>query len=286
MMQPSCTNAAEAWTLFWSDQGRSSRCLARSPEVCERLDRHWAAFASTVSPWSSIIDLGCGSGAVGQALRRAEPRLHVTGIDLAGVAPSDEPGLVLTGNVAMESLPFPDGAFEAAVSQFGYEYADIEAAAAEVARVTAPNGRLSLLVHHEEGPVVAGFRRHRRAVEALTGVRTQAAFFAGNARALADRIAALEQECSNMSVVEAAGRGLYSHIGKDESGRLHVWKRFVEALAPELFMLDTLSFCRAEDRTVKEVVDPLAEHFQLNPPEALTLDGQPLAWIIEGTRFG
>jgi hypothetical protein len=86
-------------------------------------------------PMTRAIDLGCGAGAVGQVLRAEKPTLHVTGIDIANVPRSGDPQVELMPETAMESLPFADGAFGAAASQFGYEYGKPEIAAKEIARV-------------------------------------------------------------------------------------------------------------------------------------------------------
>lgn len=285
IIQPWCANVAEAWTLFWSEHQRTSRCLARSPEMCEQLDAHWKRFASTLAPSAKVIDLGCGSGAVGQAMRSAEPGLHVTGIDIARLPPFFGTGLDLRGGVRMESLPFPDGSFVAAVSQFGYEYANTKEAAREIARVLAPGAPLSLLVHHEQGPILGSLKRHRRVIEGICGVRVQAAFFAGDAGVLAERIAVLKREYSNDAVLQAAERELQTHIGRDETTRLQVWRTFVEVLMPELIMLDSLELCCVEGHTIRDVVEPLTEAFEMRPPQPLrTAAGEPIAWIAEGIR--
>ena len=256
MAEPARTITADAWTDFWAEQGPKSRCLARAPELSEPLDLHWRQFAAQLFPTTRIIDLGCGAGAAGRALRGAEPRLNVTGIDLAQVPQSDESGLRLLSNVAMESLPFADRSFGAAVSQFGYEYGKAGTAAEELARVLAPGARFSFLLHHPEGPLVTEMRKHRRAIEALCGLRVQAAFFSGNATALAERFADLKRECSNDPILAHAERGLHAHIADNQFQRLHIWKAVTEALAPELYMLDSLEFCCADDRDIRDHACP------------------------------
>jgi len=280
-------NAAEAWSIFWAEQGHSSRCLALSPDICDRLDSFWQGFASRLSRQTRVIDLGCGSGAVGRALRSAAPGLQVTGVDVARIAPSSQPGLELIANVAMESLPFPDAAFAGAVSQFGYEYAAApNAAADEVARVVARGGWLSFLVHHDEGPVIGAMRRHRRAIEGLCGSAIKAAFLAGDGGTLGGRIAQLKRECDNDSLVEAAGRALQGQVANDEAGRARVWNAVVDALAPELAMLRSLDLSAAGGRTIEAVMEPLARSFGLQPPRPLrTAADEPVAWIVEGLRL-
>jgi SAM-dependent methyltransferase len=288
MTQPQSMNAAQAWSLFWKQQGRESRCLALSPDFCERLDAHWHGFASTLPEGARVVDLGCGSGAVGRALRSARPELQVTGVDVAQIAPSRDPAIELMANIAMESLPFQDGAFAAAVSQFGYEYAAApDAAAEEVARVVARGGSLSFLIHHDEGPIIAAMRRHRHAIEGLCGAETRSAFLSGDAGALAARIAMLKRECANDSLLEAAGRGLQGQIGNDQAGRARVWNAVVDALAPELAMLESLDLSGTRGRSIDAVMKPLARGFDLQPPRPLrTAANEPIAWMAEGSRRG
>jgi len=274
---------AEAWTTFWMEQGPESRCLEGIPEVRALLDAHWRQFACALPPESRVLDLGCGAGAVGHALHRAMPGLQVTGIDIARVPHSAEPRLTLLSNVAMESLPFADGSFEAAVSQFGYEYGDQDLAAAEMMRVLVPRAPFSLLIHHPDGPIVAAMRRHRQAIEGLCGLHVQSAFFSGNADDLADRLAVLKRDCPD-PLLDQAAVGLQAQIARDESGRLQVWRAVAEALAPELVMLDSLDLCCGET-DINHIVMPIMRWFELSRPTLLlTRSGEPIAWAIQGSR--
>src|SRR3954471_4686800 len=84
----------DAWTLFWADSAQS-RCAAGAPEIWQALERHWFAFARSLSPGTRVLDLGCGAGAVGRLLLAARPDLHVTGVDSAQVPHSDHARLEL-----------------------------------------------------------------------------------------------------------------------------------------------------------------------------------------------
>jgi SAM-dependent methyltransferase len=233
-----------------------------------------------------VIDLGCGTGAAGRALHTANSQLRVTGIDVAQIPKSCEPALNLLTNVAMESLPFPDQSFGAAVSQFGYEYGEPQASAKELARVLMPGAPFSFLIHHPDGPIVRALRRQRRAIEGLCGLRVQAAFFSGNETALAERIAILKCQCSDDLLIEQAERGLQTQIHQDELGRLQVWKAVVEALAPELYMLDSLPLCCHEEHTIDDLVYPLTRSFEVKSAHELrSRSGEPIALIIEGVRL-
>jgi SAM-dependent methyltransferase len=276
---------AEAWSLFWAAQGPGSRCLAGSPELYKPLDQHWQELADGLPQGARVLDLGCGTGVVGRALLKKSPGIRMRGVDLARIPNSGDERLELLSNISMESLPFEEASFDAVVSQFGYEYGDPSRTAASISRVLVPAGRLSLVVHHPEGPLVAGMRRHRRAIEGLCGVRIQAAFFAGDPSALAERIATLKRECANDSIIDDAGRGLHQQIRNPEPGRLQVWKAVVDALAPELFMLDSLELCCVDDRSIDRLLEPLKGHFELAATKTLrTWRGEPIALVIEGTR--
>ena len=87
-----------------------------------------------------------------------------------------------------------------------------------------------------------------------------------DANALAERIATLKTECSNDPLVEAAGRGLQNQIRNNEAGRSQVWNAVVEALAPELIVLESLDLSRLRGRMIRDVVEPLTEAFEMRPP--------------------
>ncbi len=277
--------AADAWSEFWAAQGTVSRCLARAPDISEPLDAHWRRFAAQVPPSGRVIDLGCGAGAVGRALLSERSTLKVTGVDLADVPASGDKALELVPATAMERLPFADAAFDAATSQFGFEYGCADAAAKELARVLPPGAPFSFLIHHPEGPLVVDMRRHREAIESLCGLRIQAAFFAGNADALNERFAALKSEFANDRIVSDAERGLQAHVRADQLHRLQIWKAVSEALAPELFMLDSLDLC-SSDRQINSHIEPLTRWFDVRLPVVVqSRRGDPIAWEVHGTRL-
>jgi hypothetical protein len=185
----------------------------------------------------------------------------------------------------MEELPFGNGAFGAAVSQFGFEYGAAETTATELARVLTPGAPISFLIHHPESSIIEGMRRHRRSIEGLCGLHVQAAFFSGNAGALADRFAVLRRECANDRLIEDAERGLHAHLGKDELQRLRVWRAVAEALAPELVMLDSLALLGPGDGAIEQIVESLRKWFDVKRLTVLrSLREEPLAWIVEGER--
>jgi SAM-dependent methyltransferase len=94
--------------------------------------RHAQLFALTgVRPDSRIVDVGCGR----LGLRRHEPGLDITGVDVA--ARPDYPGPFVLADV-LDGLPFADGAFDLAYCSSVVEHvapSDRDAFAREVRRV-------------------------------------------------------------------------------------------------------------------------------------------------------
>jgi SAM-dependent methyltransferase len=155
-MAQDANQAAQAWTDYWrSGEGAS----------CHRGGAGEVSFESVWTPYFQglrgvdVLDLATGNGAV---LRRAlvnhsdakPSRLRVTGVDYAEITPSADLGRArMLGGVRLESLPFPNASFDAVTSQFGFEYADEERAAAEAARVLRNDGVIRLVVHARHGEV-------------------------------------------------------------------------------------------------------------------------------------
>lgn len=113
-----------------------------APRLCD---------AALVGEHQRVVDVGCGTGvAAREAARRVGPAGAVTGVDLnegmLAVA-RDRDDTIDWRLGRAEELPFGDGAFDAAISQFALMFVDDpDAAIAEMARVTRPGGRLAVAV--------------------------------------------------------------------------------------------------------------------------------------------
>ena len=111
---------------------------------------HELVHAATVRPGERVLDVGCGTGSVALAAARL-------GAVVTGVEPSDRLRTVAQNLAAQEALdltlrdgdaanlPFADASFDAVLSGFAVIFApDPRAAATEMLRVMAPEGRLVL----------------------------------------------------------------------------------------------------------------------------------------------
>jgi SAM-dependent methyltransferase len=122
-----------------------------------------------------VVDIGCGTG--NATLIVAEAGVDVLGVDpsdrlLAGAAQAaadaDLAATFAEGHAA--DLPVADGAADAAVSVFGLIFApDADAAAAEVARILSPTGRLVFSAWRPVGAIAEQVGLLRGALQEVTG---------------------------------------------------------------------------------------------------------------------
>jgi SAM-dependent methyltransferase len=277
-------NAKDAWTAFWQEPGQA-QCMAGAPDVVQAQAEHWWSFAASLAPGARILDLGCGEGAVARALLAARRDLRVTGVDFAKIPLLIHDQAELLSDTAMEALPFADGSFGAAVSQFGFEYSETNRAAKEMARVLVHGGKISLLIHHAESSIVAVSRARLNALVAFLAPTTRAAFCSGDAPAFDARMAALTKMHPRDAVIAALARSLPSRAGRAQAERLAIWRALEGALAPERCVLGALDVCCVAPGALDDWLAPLRGFFALRPASVLrTPSGRPLAWKIEGAR--
>ncbi len=275
---------AKAWTLFWQEQGAASRCLADArPDVRYLLNDHWAALAATLAPASRILDVGCGAGAVGRALLAARPGLRITGIDLAGVPAPGDRRIALLPGTPMEELPFGTGSFDAAVSQFGIEYGDIRAAAAELARVLRPGAPFSCVVHHAGSSVVRRSLARSRALAGLLGEPVRRAFLAADAVELDRQIWPVRRAAPGEAIVAEVAQALRGRLTRGAAERAAIWDAVAAALAPEREILAALEVSCVAPEQLGPWLAGLAGRF--DPCNASVMrrpDGEVIAWRVEG----
>ena len=157
--------SGQGWTHYWRE-GWAASCVPSSERAAREIREQWIRWFADLPNGSRLLDLGTGNGILlahaAAAAQRQGKRFSLTGVDLADIDParwlsSLPAGLRqarFLGGVAAERLPLADRAFDAAVSQYGLEYAELEPALAEVERILAPGGRLLWLAHAEDSSVV------------------------------------------------------------------------------------------------------------------------------------
>jgi SAM-dependent methyltransferase len=145
---------ADATTLYHASDGAAyERFLGR---WTQRLAEPFIAFANPPAA-TRALDVGCGTGSVALALAR---RGQAAGIDAARPYVDYARARPGAGAIAFEvgdarRLPYPDGAFGAALAQLVLNFVpDAAGALAEMMRVTAPGGTVAANVWDFRGGLV------------------------------------------------------------------------------------------------------------------------------------
>jgi SAM-dependent methyltransferase len=144
----------------WSGPGAAYEAVSRS--IADSIAH--AVRALDPQPGERVLDIATGTGWTAREV--AWRGAQVTGVDIAhdlvaaARARADAEALRIDFEVAdAEALPFADHAFDAAISTCGIMFAARpEAAAAELARVVRPGGRIALTTWRPDGNVFAMFR--------------------------------------------------------------------------------------------------------------------------------
>jgi len=99
----------------------------------------------------AVLDVGCGEGQVAR-LAAAGGATTVVGVDPTWnqvVVAAERGGGPAYARSGADALPFPDGAFDAAVACLVFEHIrEVDAAIAEVARVLRSGGRFCFFLNH------------------------------------------------------------------------------------------------------------------------------------------
>lgn len=165
------TAAADVWTRYWSGSGAKpgAGCLPNAAGPVEAAQKRvWQDFARRLPRGARVLDLATGNGVVLHWMAAVRRDLKLVGVDSAAALPPAPKGILLKAGVALEKLPFAEASFDAATSQFGFEYGEAGAAAAEIGRALRRGGSLLMLVHSRESEIVA---HNRSRAEALRWAR-------------------------------------------------------------------------------------------------------------------
>lgn len=163
----------QAWSTYWG-QGALHSCVGSFDErYSGAIGAFWDDVVAAMGAGERVLDLATGNGALPlRVWQRHGSAVRVDAVDLAALAPpwhvpAQHTSISFHPGVSMEALPFPDDAFDRVVSQYGFEYADRDAALAEALRVLAPRGRLAFVMHHAGSVLVTVGREELANIERL-----------------------------------------------------------------------------------------------------------------------
>lgn len=279
-------NARKAWTSIWGDQPAGSRCLeGASPALTAALLGHWTAFGRSLPFQARVLDVGCGGGAVAQWLTNTCDHTTFVGVDIAEVRSPGHPRIALLSNTSMEELPFEPQSFDAATSQFGFEYGRVRQAAGALARVLRPASPLSFLVHHSESVIVQTGRLRLLVLKALARPNLRDAFLAGDVRYVVQTINALKTANPLNKLLPVVEQALIRRINNALNEKVRAWDLIQTSIAPELVVLQALLTCAIPPMMIGRWVEPLHTTFDMAEPTVLRQnEKRPIAWVIRGEK--
>lgn len=124
-----------------------------------KYDRRWAFYVAAsihetlcrvpVRPSDRVLDIGCGTGALLQALRQKYPRIELTGVDTSAEMLAVAAGKLRHGArlclASAQQLPIRDDAFDLVICTSALHYfRDPPRALAEMGRVVRPQGLVAV----------------------------------------------------------------------------------------------------------------------------------------------
>lgn len=294
------TDEQAGWSGFWQGEPAASAgaTLANlSPDLRNRLDAPWAAFADALPAKARVLDLATGGGIVLDLLRRMRTDLALTGVDATPKLPT-RPGMTLRGGIWLDRLPFDNACFEAVTSRFGIEYGPLGSSASEAARVLRPGGALCLLLHHAGSKVLLHNRARRDALHWAareSGWVTKAVNLARTRKAIAMPTpptfrAAAASSVARFPTQPAAwefltGLAQVLELVPRADGEAAVLQLLARAEG-ELARLDALVAAACDTDRLAELTDALTQGgIELAPVRTVDeADGTPLAWHIAGRK--
>lgn len=150
------------WDLWWKDGVKASCLEGAKGGYTGETERRWGEVFAALPKGSKVLDVCTGNGAVAAIAQRTSDQrqlgLDITAMDRAKI----DPPRFVRGDKALKKITFlaerdvedtglPDAGYDIVTSQYGVEYADLDRALPELARLVAPGGRVCIATHAAEG---------------------------------------------------------------------------------------------------------------------------------------
>lgn len=303
-------NDLEDWSGYWQDENPEGEVFAnlegrKNPAVVA----FWQQQLANAPTKSRIIDLAAGAGSIFNHLVLSESiEWHACDLSHAALVQHRRrtPGVLLCASSA-DRLPYRPGHFDVVLSQFGLEYAGLEAFS-EAASLVRPGGSMSLLCHIENGFIDkrsqslqgdATVARDSGFVEAAIEL-TQAAF-SGSMEGLQHAYRGfVEPERKLSAALANKPAGLHSHLyggfrrlfesrdrydQADIIGWLEAMKQEIDRLLSRLATMRKAALSEGQVKLIGRKLEVLGFDVRFAPyiiPEYAV----PIAWHFHATRPG
>lgn len=276
-----------SWGEFWADGGDQPACLPGAPDELNRMIRKgWANFSGGLPEGARVIDLACGAGSAAKAVKTARPDLAVSGVDYADLPGGGAIGDVncLSG-VSLDAMPFADGEYGAAISQFGVEYAPGEATA-EIDRILAAGAPCRFLVHHSGSVIVEQNRRRMAVLQQLDSDDIWRMAQERDTAMLQKLFDALVGRLGEDPLVLEIASAIRAALPLAEQPRYAELSRLRTGMRREMDLVGAMLAAAMAEGELSDWLSKFGEGFGWDDPQPLEFDGNIICWQVEGRKAG
>ncbi|WP_406666789.1 class I SAM-dependent methyltransferase [Gallaecimonas sp. GXIMD1310] len=154
------------WSEYWSAGHLSSFGDAEDGLGYDNNVRnHWWLITKDLKPDQTLVDIGCGNGAIWEMINPLGFLGGYEGIDQADLSipcnSIEEKNCYFHSGISATEMPFDSLSVYKVVSQFGFEYCPLQETVKEIKRVLMPGGVCSFVCHIPESVIVQRNQRLR-----------------------------------------------------------------------------------------------------------------------------
>lgn len=160
--------ATKHWDQFWADGFITTFGASLQNNYQGVVRDFWEREFDRLSEEVSILDVATGNGAIAILLQTIamgkNKNVEVFAVDSAEIneiSNCDDSSISeasrrvkFYGRTPCENLPFKENSFDMVVSQYGFEYSDINKSSQEIYRVLKQGGKFSAIIHHAESSLI------------------------------------------------------------------------------------------------------------------------------------
>jgi ubiquinone/menaquinone biosynthesis C-methylase UbiE len=158
------------WSEYWQQGHTTSFGEALTGNYEGVLKNIWQPVFNSLKDDFLVVDVGTGNGSLPLLLRdglfTSEITGKVIGVDLADVSLANSVSnnnqnieIALMSNTRCEQLPFESNSVDLYISQFGFEYSNVEKSLDEATRVLKDDGQFVIVCHHNRSMILNRNRR-------------------------------------------------------------------------------------------------------------------------------